>query len=142
MIFLKRWVLPVVAGFVVASAVMMLFETLNSFLFPLPKDLDWSDQAAVKALTLSLPWTAFILVILGWAAGSFVGGWVSTYLSGEVSYRVTALLSALLVLAGIANVLMLGHPLIFTILGIAALAAFPYMGFLVRSRSKNTAAAI
>ncbi len=72
--FLKLKVWPVVAGFVVASIVMMAFEFTNSLFFPLPSDLDWMDTAAVQALTASLPWTAYILVLLGWIAGSFAGG--------------------------------------------------------------------
>ncbi|MEN9413105.1 MAG: hypothetical protein RLZZ342_192 [Candidatus Parcubacteria bacterium] len=130
MTILKQWVWPVVAGFVVASAVMMAFELTNSFFYPLPADLDWYDTAAVQALTKSLPWTAFILVILGWAVGSFCGGYITSRLAGETRFRVTAVLAILLVLAGIANVLMLGHPMVFTIIGLAVLAVFPYLGYL------------
>lgn len=129
-----------VAGFFVASAVMMLFEYINSFFFPLPADLDWTDAAAVHAFTLSLPWTAYILVILGWALGSFKGGCVTTYVAHEKQFRVTAVLAAILVIAGIGNVLMIGHPPLFTALGIAVLAVCPYLGhrYLLHSLAKKS----
>src|SRR6266576_1660431 len=105
---LKHWVWPVVGGFVVAALIMMLFEWVNSFLFPLPKDLDWMDTVAVQAFTASLPWTAYILVFLGWAIGAFEGGCTTAWLAGENQFRVTAVLTVLLVLAGIADMAMLG----------------------------------
>ena len=140
MSFLKLKVWPVVAGFIVASIVMMIFEFINSFLFPLPENLDWADTASVQALTASLPWTAYILVLLGWAIGSFKGGCVTTYLSGEKEYRVTAALSILLVIAGGIDMAMLGHPLVFSVLGTATLLFFPYLGhkYLLRAHAKKT----
>src|SRR6185369_3883314 len=64
---LKRWIWPIAAGFIVASIIMLIFEWINHFIFPLPVGLDQHDTAAVQAFTASLPWTAYILVFLGWA---------------------------------------------------------------------------
>lgn len=128
MSFLKTKVWPVFAGFVVASIAMMIFEFANSYLYPLPANLDWMDTAAVQAFTASLPWTAYILVILGWMAGSFKGGWVATRLSGDVSYRTALVLGVILTFAGIWNVMLLGHPLLFTLISIPQFLIFTYLG--------------
>ena len=128
MSFLKTKVWPVVAGFIIASLVMMLFEYVNSFFFPLPKDLDWGDAEAVRALTASLPWTAYILVLLGWIFGSFVGGYLTARISGEMRYSASLALGIILTLAGIANIMMIGHPLLFTILSIPQFLIFTYLG--------------
>lgn len=126
--FLKTKVWSVVAGFIVASIVMMAFEFTNSFFFPLPSDLDWTDTAAVQALTASLPWTAYIMVLLGWIAGSFAGGWVATRLSGDTEYRTALALGILLTLAGVANNLMIGHDLLFNIIALPQFLIFTYLG--------------
>lgn len=140
--FLKTNVWPVVAGFVVASIVMMLFEYVNSIFFPLPTDLDWSDAAAVRALTASLPWTAYILVLLGWIAGSFAGGYLTTCLSGESAYRVSFALGIVLTLAGIANIIMLGHPILFLILALPQFLIFSLLGHRLYLRNKRSIGAL
>jgi hypothetical protein len=129
MSFLKTKLWPVVAGFVVASIVMMIFEFINSFIFPIPADLDWKDPEAVRALTESLPWTAYILVLLGWAFGAYKGGWVAAWLSGETKFRTSLALAVVLVIAGILNVMMIGHDIVFTVLGLSALFIGTYVGF-------------
>ena len=128
MIILKKWVSPVVAGFIVASIIMVVFEFINSFFFPLPKDLDWNNTEAVHAVTASLPWTAYILVFLGWAVGAFEGGCTAAWLGGEKQFQVTTVLAVLLVLAGTFDMAILGFPLLFTALGICILAVCPYLG--------------
>ena len=125
---LKKWVLPVVAGFIVASIIMVIFEFINSFFFPLPKDLDWNNIEAVQAVTASLPWTAYILVFLGWAVGAFEGGCTTAWLGGQKQFQVTTVLAVLLVLARTLDMAILGFPRLFTALGICIVAVFPYLG--------------
>src|SRR5205085_10773641 len=96
---LKHWVWPVVAGFIVASVIMLIFEWINHFIFPKPAGLDLNEAAAVRAFTASMPWSAYILVFLGWAVGAFEGGCTTAWLAGEKQFRVTAVLTVLLVLA-------------------------------------------
>ena len=128
MVVIKKCVWPVIAGFVVVSIIMLVFEWINHFIFPLPADLDVNDTAAVQAFTASLPWTAYILVFLGWAVGAFEGGCTTAWLAGERQFGATSILAVLLVLAGIADMVMLGFPMVATGLGLLVLAVFPYLG--------------
>ena len=125
---LKQWIWPLVAGFIVASIIMFIFEWINHFIFPLPAGLDQKDTDAVQAFTASLQWTAYILVFLGWAVGAFEGGCTTAWLAGERQFRATAILAVLLVLAGIADMSILGFPLVSTLLGLLILVIFPYLG--------------
>ncbi len=125
---LKRYVWPVVAGFIVASIIMVIFEWINHYIFPLPASLNQSDTAAVQAFTMSLPWTAYILVFLGWAFGAFEGGCTAAWLAGENQFRATLVLAVLLVLAGIADMAILGFPLVAMALGLIILAVAPFLG--------------
>src|SRR5262249_27701339 len=127
---LKKWVWPVLAGFVVASIIMLLFEWINHFIFPKPPGMDMMDPAAVRAFTVSLPWTAFILVFVGWALGSFEGGCTTAWLAGETKFRVTAVLAILLILGGLFDMITLGFPPVAAVIGLLILAIFPRLGFL------------
>lgn len=126
--FLTKKLWPVLAGFIVAFTAMLLFEYVNSFFYPLPESLDLMNQAAVAAFTASLPWTAYILVFLGWVVGSFKGGFVTTYLSGEKSYRLSFVLGAILTILGIANNLAIGHDMLFNVIAIPMFVLFTYLG--------------
>ena len=83
MIFLKTKVWPVVGGFIVASIIMLFFEWINHFIFAIPASVDTTDVSAVQAFTASLPWTAYILVFVGWAVGAFEGGCTTAWLSQD-----------------------------------------------------------
>jgi hypothetical protein len=125
---LKRWVWPVVAGFLVASVIMVIFEYINSFFFPVPENGFSMSIEELHALTASLPWTAYILVFLGWAFGAFEGGCTAAWLAGENQFRATAVLAVLLVIAGIADMVMIGFPPIAMALGLLILAVSPFLG--------------
>lgn len=126
--FLTRKVWPVVAGLLTAFIVMLIAEYINSLIYPLPEDLDWMDTEAVQAFTASLPWTAFVLVLLGWVLGSFKAGCVTAYLSKERSFRLPLLVGVILTILGIINNATLGHPLAFNIIGLPVFIIFTYLG--------------
>ncbi len=126
--FLTTKVWPVVAGLLTAFIIMMVFEYVNSFLYPLPEGLDIYDPAAVQAFTASLPSTAYILVFLGWILGAFKAGCVTTYLAKEDTYRLSFIVGVLLTLAGIANNIMIGHDMFFNIIGLPMFIVFTYLG--------------
>lgn len=126
--FLKLRLWPVVAGLLTAFVIMMIFECINSLFFPLPDGLDIMDPVAVRAFTETLPWTAYILVFLGWVVGSFKAGCVTTYLSKEETYRLSFDVGILLTILGILNNLMIGHSMFFNIIGLPMFILFTYLG--------------
>jgi len=125
---LKQWVWPVLAGFLVASVIMLVFEWINHFIFPKPAGLDVMDPVALRAFTASLPWRAYILVFVGWAFGAFEGGCTTAWLAKEKQLPATTILAVFLVVAGYFDMTTLGFPLVSMILGIILLAVFPYLG--------------
>jgi len=125
---LKTWVWPIVGGFIVACIIMVIFEWINHFIFPLPAGLNQTDTVAVQAFTTSLPWTAYILVFVGWVLGAFEGGCTTAWLAGEKQFPTTSVLAALLVFAGIFDMMAIGFPVAAMALGILILAISPYLG--------------
>jgi hypothetical protein len=116
-----RSILAVFLGFVTASAVMLVVESINGkILYPELGDLGagMTDPAQIRALLATAPVGAFLVVLFGWALGSFVGGFVATWLGKQPPYRHALILGVLLTLAGIANNLMVPPPLWFWIVGL------------------------
>lgn len=126
--FLKLKVWPVIAGLLTAFIVMMVFEYINSFFYPLPSGLDIKDPVMVRAFTATLPWTAYILVFLGWVIGAFKAGCVTTYLAHEEKYRLSFVVGVILTVAGVANNLLIGHDMFFNIIGLPMFIIFTYLG--------------
>jgi hypothetical protein len=108
-----RGIGAVVAGFVVASLVMMLVEFVNGrFLHPElgRAAAGLTDREAIRTLMAGAPASAFLVVLMGWLLGSIAGGWVAARLAARASQRHALVLGVLLTLAGIANNLMLPPP--------------------------------
>jgi hypothetical protein len=126
-----RSVGAVVAGFVAASIVMMIVETISGrVLYPqLAKAAEgMTDREAVRALLAAAPVGAFLAVIAGWVLGSAAGGWLAARIAGRSGIAHGLALGALLTLAGVANNLMVPPPLWFWFASLAVLLPSAYAG--------------
>ena len=126
-----RSIAVVVAGFVAASVVMMIIETVNGRVFypELARAADgMKDREAIRALLASAPVGAFFVVIAGWILGGTAGGWTTARLAARATTRHGLVLGALLALAGVANNLMVPPPLWFWIASLVVLMPAAYVG--------------
>ena len=132
-----RSILAVIAGFVAASAVMMIVETANGrLLYPeLGKQAEGvTDRQEIKAIMASAPVGALVVVLVGWALGSVAGGFLATLISRKPPGAHAFVLGALLTLAGVANNLMLPPPFWFWIATFAVFLPATYVGARLVSR--------
>jgi hypothetical protein len=137
-----RSTIAVVAGFVAASAVMMVVESINGrFLYPdLGKAAEgMTDREAIRALLAGAPVGAFLVVILGWALGSLVGGAVAAWIARREPVRHAVVLGALLTLAGVANNLMLPPPAWFWVASLVVLIPAALVGARLAPRPSQAA---
>lgn len=132
--FFYKKIYPVVGGFIVSSAVMMIFEYTNSKVYPFPEGFDTQNIDQVREFAAQMPWQAYILVLLGWCVGGYIGGLVSTKFSKEEKFKNGLVLAFLLALAGISNYIMLMDNLLFYILAIPLMMYFVYLGFKTAKR--------
>ncbi|PIR86211.1 hypothetical protein COU14_00305 [Candidatus Kaiserbacteria bacterium CG10_big_fil_rev_8_21_14_0_10_44_10] len=130
--YLQFKVWPVTAGLLLAFITMMLFEFVNSFFFPFPEDMAVKE---VKAFTDTLPWTVYILVFLGWIVGSFLAGYTTTRLAGEQVFRFSLIVGIILTLLGVVNNMMIGHDMVFNVIGLPMFLIFTYLGHLYCRRT-------
>ena len=133
-----RTILAVIAGFIAASAVMMVVETINGRVFypELAKMMEGvTDPEKIRALMAKAPVAAMGVVIFGWALGSVAGGFLTTLIS-QKPRGPARVLGILLTLAGIANNLMLPPPAWFWIATLVVFLPATYLGSrLVRQRT-------
>jgi hypothetical protein len=134
-----RKILAVVGGFVGASLVMMLFECINSFFYKFPSSMDPNNIEQLRAFSASLPWTAYVLVFVGWAAGAFVAGYLVSAISKEEGWILAGVEALLLVFAGWTNDVLLRDAIPFYVLETFMLPAMTYLGsrFYFRKRSRS-----
>jgi hypothetical protein len=126
-----RSVAAVVVGFIVASIVMMIIETINGrVLYPkLGKAAEGvTDRETIRALLATAPLGAFLVVIFGWVLGSVCGGWTTARIAARANAGHGLVLGALLTLAGVANNLMIPPPLWFWIASLVVLMPAAYLG--------------
>jgi hypothetical protein len=108
-----RGIGAVIAGFVGASVVMLVVETVNGHvLYPELGTMAQgvTDREVLRGMLASAPVGALLVVLVGWALGSLVGGFLAAWIGGDARVRLALILGVLLTLAGIANNLMLPPP--------------------------------
>src|SRR4030095_15186009 len=71
----------VLAGLVIGAILIGGVEALCSYLYPLPPGVRSTDMDSLRSFIASLPQGAFVLVLVGWAVGSFAGSFVATRLA-------------------------------------------------------------
>ena len=108
---------------IVAVTILVTMEVVNSKMYPLPVGLDPSNQGAFKQAIANLPPGAFVLVVVGWALGSFAGTWVAARVAPRAPAVHGGIVAVLLTAAGILNLLGLPHPGWVWIVGLAAFAS-------------------
>ncbi|MBZ5637407.1 MAG: hypothetical protein LAO51_01475 [Acidobacteriia bacterium] len=116
-----RSIVAIVVGFVLASVVMMVVESINGhLLYPEMGKLarGTTDREAIRSLFASAPVGALLVVVLGWGLGSLAGGFAAAWIGKRSPVLHALVVGGLLTLAGIATNLMLPPPLWFWIAGL------------------------
>jgi hypothetical protein len=126
-----RSVLGILLAFVVASAIMMAVEAANGKVFypELGKAAQGvTDREVIRQLMATAPVGALLVVLVGWALGTLVGGFIAARIATRAPGRHAIIFGGIIALAGIANNLMLPPPIWFWIAGLVVPMA---AGFLV-----------
>lgn len=73
-----RKFLSILLGIILGSIAVFIVETIGHLIFPPPAGIDVTDPEQLKQVIEQLPIGALIFVLLAWAIGSFVGGYVTS----------------------------------------------------------------
>lgn len=130
-----RTVLGIVAGVVLAFAVMMGLEMAGHAAMPPPAGLDPADPEDLKQMVASASLAAKAWVVFAWFAATLAGGWLAWRLSRKD--WAGWVIAGLIVAGGIANIMIIPHPLWMQIAAVAA----PLLGGWVVTRLPLSGAA-
>ena len=113
-----RTILGIIAGVVLAAVVMMGLEMAGHAAMPPPAGLDPADPEDLKQMVASASLAAKAWVVFGWFAAALAGGWLARRLSrtGWAGW----VIAGLIVMGGVANIMMIPHPLWMQIAAVAA----------------------
>ena len=106
-----RSILSVVGGLVAAGIVVFIVETIGQKVNPLPSDFQMESREELENYISKLPLSVIILVLVGWLAGAFAGGMVTTLIDQPNGRRNSSITGGIFLLVCIANLFMIPSPL-------------------------------
>lgn len=123
-----RLIIAFFAGVLAAVAVNFGFERINARRFPFPPGLDRAEHRNMERYVQSLPHSAFLTTLAGWAVASFACGLVIRLISRTDTQTPAYLAGLLLMTAGIVEIFTIPQPLWFTIVGVLLFIPFTLLG--------------
>lgn len=121
------------AGIVTAFALIMLIEKLGQIIYPPPPDLDFSDPEALRPYIATLPFLALLFPMIAWVVGTFAGTIVACKIGTANPLMFAAIVGGLVLAGTIANLIMIPHPVWFSVVSLVAIAASAWIAVRVAS---------
>jgi len=117
-----------IAGVVIAFVLVALVEMVGHAFYPPPEGLDFADADAMRAYIDTVPLGALLFVAGAWFIGT-VGGTCAACAIGTAKPLIFAgVVGGLVLVATIANLIMIPHPLWFSVLGIVGILVGAWLG--------------
>jgi hypothetical protein len=104
-----------------------LADEEDEAVYPSPPGLDFNDAEQVNVFVQSLPLGAFLFVLLGWVLATLLVGWLAAYIARTRPLLFGGIVGAVVLCASIADLLLISHPVWFSI---TAIVAIPVTAFL------------
>ena len=123
-----------ILGIAVAVALVWIVETIGHSIFPTPADLDTGNSDVMRAYIDTLPLGALLSVAAAWFLGSF-GGTFAACRIGTARPLIYVLVVGGMMFAGATfNLLLIPHPIWFSILGVVGIFAGTWLGMTLGRR--------
>lgn len=113
-----RAILGVIAGIIAGSVCVWGVETLNHILHPYPAGMKANDMEAFKSYIENLPFLGKFMVIVGYALGALVSGFISTKIAKNGKPTAAIICGLIFLSFTIYNMVVLPTPIWFWVLGI------------------------
>jgi hypothetical protein len=136
---IARSVIAVVLALILALALIIGIELMSSILHPLPPGLDPGDLEVLKGHVVRYPPWVLLLVGLGWGLTTLLSAWLATRLGSGRHPAHGILVGSILLVAAIANMLMLLYPMWFWILNLVVFPASFCLGVRMGRAGTKTA---
>lgn len=127
----------VLAGLVIAFVLIWLIEKLGHTVYPPPADLDFSDPEAIRPYLDTLPIFALLFPMLAWFIGTFTGSLVGSLIGTARPLLFCAVVGGLVLAGTIANLIVIPHPLWFSIISVIGIVASAWLALQIAPGPKG-----
>ena len=117
-----------VAGVVIAGALVWLVEMIGHSVYPPPADLDFSDPDSMRAYMTTIPLGALLFVAGAWFIGTLGGTVAACKIGSAKPLTFAVVVGGLMLIATAMNLVMIPHPIWFSILGVAGIVIAAWLG--------------
>lgn len=132
-----RLIAGVVAGSFVGAMIIYAFQTLGQIAIPPPMEYDPADPDIFKKLTANDSLKVLIPILLSYATGSVVGGFLAGLLSKGGNLLASLLTGIVLLGVGLLNLINFYHPAWFWMVGLIGNPLFASLGGMLAARAKK-----
>ena len=122
-----RKIAAAVAGVILAVILVAVVERIGHLVYPLPADIDVTNTEELRAYVKTLPVGALLFVLLAWLAGTFGGGLLASFIARDNFRLYTGIVGGLVLLGTAINLVVIPHPLWFSMLSVLAIIATTYL---------------
>lgn len=127
-----------IAGVVIAVALVWLVERIGQSIYPPPADLDFADPDAMRAYVATVPLGALLFVAAAWFIGTLGGTFVACKIGNAKPWTFAVVVGGLMLIATAANLIMIPHPIWFSILGVVGIIVAACLGMKFAARSQSS----
>ena len=124
---MRRKIVAVVLGVVVAVVLIIAIEALGHAVYPVPQGLDISNTEAMQAYVTGLPIGALLFVMGAWLVATLGGGLLACFIARETPLVYAAIVGGLVLLGTIINLMSIPHPPWFSITSVLAIIAMIFV---------------
>lgn len=128
-----RNVAAAITGVVTAFVLIMLIEKLGHSIYPPPPDIDFSDPEAMRPYIATLPFLALLFPMIAWVVATFAGTVLACKIGTANPLAFAAVVGGLVLAGTIANLIVIPHPVWFSAVSLAAIAASAWIAVRVAS---------
>jgi hypothetical protein len=128
-----RNVAAAITGIVTAFVLIMLIEKLGHIIYPPPPDIDFSDPEAMRPYIATLPFLALLFPMIAWVVATFAGTVLACKIGTANPLAFAAVVGGLVLAGTIANLIVIPHPVWFSAVSLAAIAASAWIAVRVAS---------
>ncbi len=129
-----------IAGVVIAMALVWLVEKIGHAVYPPPPDLNFADPDAMRAYIETLPLGALLFVAAAWFIGTLCGTCAACAIGTAKPMIFAMVVGGLMLIATIMNLVMIPHPLWFSVLGIVGIIVAAWLGTMCKRATAGNAA--
>jgi hypothetical protein len=118
----------VVSGVIVGGLLVYSVEAAGHMVYPPPAGLDAKNAEAMKSYVSQLPVGAFLFVLAAWIAGAFGGAFTAAKIAARRRFALGFIVGLLTLAAGIANLVIIPHPMWFAVSAVVLVGTAAYGG--------------